>query len=213
VEELQTPDTIGAPDSRIASVMTWTQDGLQPVTLPELYNAVAALEPPTSGPESLRSAFAVARNVWLYGWFHWPLFTVAEHEAYRCVEMALKQRCRADGVFQETGKDRDRANLGWMSQQAMRRGWLRDDGFAQYRRLRGEQPVAPPFKHMPGPPGPIGPVDDSDPQAFARRAMSSIRRLRNRTFHPEGHSHNWPLVGLRELEYARDILVQLFSSG
>jgi hypothetical protein len=43
-------------------------------TLDERHRQVAVLELPSEVPENITSAFAVARNLGLYGWFHWPLY-------------------------------------------------------------------------------------------------------------------------------------------
>ena len=201
MEELKNFDEIHSPDSRHASVGRELQ---------ALYDDVLTLTLPESVPESLRSAFAVACNLWLYGWFHWPFHTLAASEGYRLMEAALKDRCERDGVFEETGKQRHRSGLEWLFDQALKRSWIVDEGFENYHRYKARA------DGMLIPPGTIveqsqrAPIDFDDPQSYSRILVKCFQVARNRRSHPRGHFHSTANVGLFEMEFARDVLKQLF---
>lgn len=43
-------------------------------------------------PRDIALQFETAKNLYLYGWFIWRFFTVADHQAFSCLELALRSR-------------------------------------------------------------------------------------------------------------------------
>lgn len=64
---------------------TW----LSQVMEPQLIEAV---------PDEIKRLFEVARGSILYGWFFYPLLTLASEQLYRVQEAALKERCKIGGI-------------------------------------------------------------------------------------------------------------------
>jgi hypothetical protein len=143
MEKLKDIDKLTEPDPRhdiLVSIVPETQDGIQQLamrkeTAADRYADVSALELPDSVPEEVRSAFAVTRMLWLYGYYYWPFYTLAEFQAILCLNVALAIRiAREDGI----------ANLqSWrvddfpvMLKRAIESKWVTDDGIAHAQRFR-----------------------------------------------------------------------------
>lgn len=65
-------------------------------------------------PEDVRKLFEVARGSILYGWFFYPLLTLASEQIYRVQEAAVRERCILAGIPTETlKKNGDRKPIGF----------------------------------------------------------------------------------------------------
>ncbi len=72
METLKAFTDITQPDARNLHFVKFdasAPDGLSPITLEDIHRAVADLELGTNVPEGIAAAFAIARDIWLYGWF------------------------------------------------------------------------------------------------------------------------------------------------
>lgn len=49
-------------------------------------------------PQEVSAMFEVARGSILYGWFFYPLHTLASEQLYRVLEAAVRERCKAAGI-------------------------------------------------------------------------------------------------------------------
>jgi hypothetical protein len=86
---LRTPDTVCKPDIR--SPMASFLDE-QPLTVEYQYSAVADICLHKGVPEDIRVQFETTKNLYLYAWFVYRFYPVAEHHAYTCLELALHER-------------------------------------------------------------------------------------------------------------------------
>jgi predicted nuclease with RNAse H fold len=67
-----------------------TEDKWVPVVMePKLISTV---------PEDVVRLFEIARGSILYGWFFYPLLTLAEEQLYRVQEAAVRERCKLAGI-------------------------------------------------------------------------------------------------------------------
>jgi predicted RNase H-like nuclease len=71
------------------------EDWVKRVMEPTLIEAV---------PKEVRSLFEVARGSILYGWFFYPLLTLASEQIYRVQEAAIRERCEQVGIPTATTK-------------------------------------------------------------------------------------------------------------
>lgn len=183
-----------------------TDDPRDNITLATRHHRMQEMNLPKTVPEDVRSAFAVARNVWLYGWFYWPFYTLARFHAATTVELALHLRCKQDRVYEKTGKDQEVATLWWYFQQALDRDWLKDGGFTKWQEWQEWDQEMPDS---------IGRAEARDPEAqdYTETALEAMRKFRNWDAHPDKYSHQLPGAGLTSLRQARDIIIQLFGSG
>lgn len=217
METLKTLHEITAADPRHAkrhSIGVEIPDDYRPPTLADLHQEMVDLALPESVPETIRSAFSVARTLWLYGWYYWAFHTVAEYEAVRCVEMALRAKCEAEGAYDpkpKSRRNRQRIGLKGLFDLALEREWVRDTGFQNFRRLQaGEARFSLPAGTIRSE-SQRGRLSD-DPTSYTRRVFESLRYMRNRRFHPERHSHTMPANARLTMELACDLIRQLFPS-
>ena len=86
-------------------------------------------------PEEIVVQFETARNVYLYAWFIYRFYAVAEHQSLACLELALRERLKAEI---KAGKiKRGRPTLHPLLQYAIGHGLLKNEGFSAWRN-RGE---------------------------------------------------------------------------
>lgn len=80
------------------SFVRWTEKGFQPLTLDELQHRVSRELLIPNVPEAAQRVFARARDLYVFGYFRYEFFTVAQHQAALALEVAIKHRyCQALG--------------------------------------------------------------------------------------------------------------------
>ncbi len=208
METLKPLDEICEPDTRHTIFGGFDPEGVkgeEGVSLQTQYAQMERLELPKSVPETVRSAYAVTRMLWVYGWFYWPFYTLALLHANTCLEMALHQRFLKDGLYDEEGDSSRKAKnrtLSWLIKRAVEMGWLEDEAFEHIRWWTRQ---TPPFENEGDE---SGHQTAPDPQRYAKTLASTIPSTRNAQAHPGHYSHGFPQV--LPLQNARDIIVQLF---
>ena len=86
-------------------------------------------------PEDIVLQFETARNVYLYSWFVYRFYPVAEHQSLACLELALRERLKEEI---RTGKIKGkRPTLRPLLNYAIEHGLVKNEGFATWRN-RGE---------------------------------------------------------------------------
>ena len=86
---LRTPSTVYRPDSRSPRLSFLTN---QPLTVEYQHKAVVEIVLHQCVPEDIRIQFETTRNLYLYAWFVYRFYPVAELHAYTCLEFALRAR-------------------------------------------------------------------------------------------------------------------------
>lgn len=64
----------------------------QAITLADHHEEISAYALHTGVPQEIVLQFETARNVYLYAWFIYRFYPVAEHQALACLELALRER-------------------------------------------------------------------------------------------------------------------------
>lgn len=82
-ELLRPFEYINAPDPRTA---------LFSKKLVDYHKDVSTISLNDNVPREIALQFETAKNLYLYGWFVWRFFTVSEHHAFLCLELALRSR-------------------------------------------------------------------------------------------------------------------------
>ena len=194
-------EAFGYPDPTVS-------DGFRRLQLEDQYKAMVDLDLSANVPEDIRSAFNVTRNLWLYGWFCYPFYTLAAFHALSLLEMALRRR-----VDQESsaGSVKKSPGLRSLMQTAVGRRWIIDEDITHARRLRDcrqeELDFPPEIKHMFAPEEPW----DSSPQKYCQILADTIPSHRNALAHPERFGFGLPTWSKLDLEIARDIIETLYS--
>lgn len=83
-------------------------------------------------PEHIRIHFETAKNLYLYAWFVYRFFPVAEHHALACLELALRERFK-DGLPKSYWNKVDRKpTLKPLLRFAIDTGVIRNQGFRRW---------------------------------------------------------------------------------
>jgi hypothetical protein len=80
------------------------EDWLQPILAPKLLEAV---------PQDVQALFEVARGALLYGYFFYPLYTLAAEQLFRVAEAAVSHKCKALGA--PNSKKRFADKITWLA--------------------------------------------------------------------------------------------------
>lgn len=90
-DDLRTPEHLCDPDPRIRHLVKVDQDsGLAPaLTRADQYGSIAKYALSGTVPGDVRILFDTARNLYLYAWFVYHFYNVAEQQVFACLEMAL----------------------------------------------------------------------------------------------------------------------------
>ncbi len=114
----------GATDPRYASRGVIDPDGkIRPMKFEEHWRDIDALALHDGVPSPIRIHFDTARNLLLHSWFVYRFQQVAEMHAYASVEFALRWRA----------KPRKGVDLKVLLGRAVRKGWIRAEGFRRYQ--------------------------------------------------------------------------------
>jgi hypothetical protein len=212
MEALKKPQDLCEPDRRNQYFVVLDQTvpgGVRPSTAEDRYLEMEALDLPGHIPEYIASAFAVARNLWMYGWFYWPFYALAGFQAHRCIEAALRDRHERGHPTELEGTPEKSPGLERLIRAAIKDGWIRDEGFEHYRRLKkARQEQEELFREL----GWLsGDLPTRSPTEYSEILARTIPYLRNQHAHGKG-----PLADLfghtrLELELARDIIVQVYA--
>jgi len=192
---------VNEPDPRWKGLVRFDErGGTRPLTIDDRHAVLAELSLSDAVPDEVTIQFDTARNLLLYSWHAYRFIPVAELQAYRTVEMALRVRF---GL----GPDA-RPGMSKLLRRAVRDGLLKDDGFRQHHRMCEERRYHDEFMRQLRPDA--APLElPADVRAYAKVIADTIPSLRNRLAH--GGSTLNP-GGVLTLEICRDLIDQLFPS-
>lgn len=92
-DQLRNPQSALLPDRRTAMTAAFRPDGsISPVTLDDRYQAISEFVLNESVPHDVRVHFETAKNLYLYAWFVYRFFPVAEKHVLATLEFALRER-------------------------------------------------------------------------------------------------------------------------
>lgn len=123
---LKAPKNICSPDPRNESSRFSEENGLGR-SIESHHAAVYLLILNDAVPENVRIQFETTKNLYLYAWFVYRFYPVAELHAYTCLELALRDRFGAD-----LGKNRP--GLRRLLEHAVNKGVLKNENFEVWRR-------------------------------------------------------------------------------
>jgi hypothetical protein len=185
---------------------------LRPTELRDYHEAAAVLSLPASVPECVRGYFDAVRMLWVYGWFYYPFYSLATIHSGLCVEMALKERFQLEGLV----LTRETRRLKNLLEEATRRRWIVPDGFTTIRRRKENENFwlemdADIDDEAPGPKLDIV-EQESRLEEGMQRLLDNMREFRNRGAHPTALPLRLPGMTYTRLEFARDLIAQLFGT-
>ncbi len=91
---LRSPETIGDPDSRTLSLVRVNREtGERRQIMPsDQHSAISEFVLNATVPEQISIHFETAKNLYLYAWFVFRFYPVAEQQAFSCLEFSLRER-------------------------------------------------------------------------------------------------------------------------
>ncbi len=91
-DALRTPATALLPDERINAFAVIDQGQVRKLTRADHHGEIERFELSSAVPIAVRIHFETARNLYLYAWFVYRFYPVAEHHALTSLEFALRER-------------------------------------------------------------------------------------------------------------------------
>lgn len=136
---LRPPEYICDPDSRTRYfVRINTETGeKRPLSQTDQYESIAEYALSDAVPKKVRILFDTARNLYLYAWFVYRFYNVAEQQVFACLEMALRERLKEELPLPEAYWPKNRQgqppSLRPMLRYVIDKGYIRNEGFRTWR--------------------------------------------------------------------------------
>lgn len=190
--ELLRPD----PTNKMFGKMDTTTGNIGPVAMEDIYEIVRQISTSESVPEDVRSYFESIKNLTVFGWFHYPLYTHAVFLATTALEMALRAR------FPVTGGDR--RTMRPLIEAARKAGLVRDDTLPSSRRWHADEPdLNQAEKTVETKAGPQ--------RSYAEYAWRMMLFLRNKFLHQQQSTILTPWMAADHLSLAAEMINALFA--
>lgn len=136
-EKLRPAEHVREPDPRntMFAMFDRTNGSTRPMALADPHQLISAYVLHAGVPPEIALQFETARNVYLYAWFVYRFYPVADHQCLACLELALRERLKEEI---RTGKIKDkRPALRVLLKYAVDNGLVRNEGFSVWQK-RGE---------------------------------------------------------------------------
>jgi len=130
---LRSPENACKPDARNESFVRLTATGPQPITLEDQHGRVVELTLHDGVSEGIRIQFETTKNLYLYSWFVYRFYPVAQHHAYTCLELALRERFEKEMVAEGEPKRGFGLGLRQLLSHAIENGYLKNENFEMWR--------------------------------------------------------------------------------
>ncbi|MFA7667916.1 MAG: hypothetical protein WCX93_01070 [Burkholderiaceae bacterium] len=136
---LRMPEHLCEPDPCTRSFVRVDNDSgvirsLSPV---DQFELVAGYTLSDAVPEKIRILFDTARNLYLYSWFVYRFYNVAEQQVFGCLEMAIRERLKDEMPLPEKYWPKKRQerppSLKAMLHYVIDRGYIQNVGFRTWR--------------------------------------------------------------------------------
>jgi hypothetical protein len=98
LEKLRLAEYVGEPDPRNTMFVRIdrTNGTARPIELADHHEQISAYALHAGVPQEIVLQFETARNVYLYAWFVYRFYPVAEHQCLACLELALRERLKEE---------------------------------------------------------------------------------------------------------------------
>jgi hypothetical protein len=220
VEGLRPAEHVCEPDSRNTMFVRIdrTNGTSRPMELADHHELISAHVLHAGVPREIVLQFETARNVYLYAWFVYRFYPVAEHQCLACLELALRERLKEEI---RTGKIKGkRPALRLLLKYAVDNGLVRNEGFSAWQN-RGEirsraRVEMEKFREASEKNLTEFTWDESDIQItaedldwdYVKMLPDLLPMLRNDYAHGSTELHNW---ALRSFQIVSEIMNQLYQ--
>lgn len=93
------------PDPTSQLWVKWTQDGMKEVTGDDWLEDCLSINLEPNVPIEVIRLFEVAKGTVVYGYYFYPLFTLAEQQIYRVADTATFFKCKNEGASKTVMKE------------------------------------------------------------------------------------------------------------
>jgi hypothetical protein len=220
VEGLRPAEHVCEPDSRNTMFVRIdrTNGTLRPMELADHHELISGHVLHAGVPREIVLQFETARNVYLYAWFVYRFYPVAEHQCLACLELALRERLKEEI---RTGKIKGkRPTLRLLLKYAVDNGLVRNEGFSAWQN-RGEirsraRVEMEKFREASEKNLTEFTWDESDIQItaedmdwdYVKMLPDLLPMLRNDYAHGSTELHNW---ALRSFQIVSEVINQLYQ--
>ena len=218
-ERLRPPEYVGEADPR--STMFVRVDLVngtsRAIELADHHGEVSAFALHAGVPQEIVLQYETARNVYLYAWFVYRFYTVAESQCLACLELALRERLKEEITTRKIkGK---RPTLRPLLEYAIAHGLIRNEGFSQWQNrgvIRSRARVEMEKLREAAEKGLTEfTLDESDIQItaedldwdYVKMLPGLLPMVRNDYAHGSTQLHNW---ALRSFQIVSEIINQLY---
>ncbi len=134
-EKLRPATLVCQPDPRNSLLVKVDRisGAVEPFSLDDHHAAIAELTLNAGVPAAIAQQFETTRNIYLYAWFVYRFFTVAELHSLACLELALRERLRADIDARKIPFKGKRPTFAPLLKYAVEQGLIRNEGFTTWQ--------------------------------------------------------------------------------
>ncbi len=133
-ETLRSPDNVCKADPRNESFVVLSGDSFRRREFCDQHTAVAAISLHDGVPKAIHIQFETTKNLYLYSWFVYRFHPVAEHYAFTCLELALRERYESEMRAAGVCKENYIPGLKPLLSYAIGKEYLKNENFARWRR-------------------------------------------------------------------------------
>lgn len=205
-------DSVSVPDARCQSFVVLDSEGVRPASLQDQHRSIATLVLSSAVPPDIRVQFETAKNLFLYSWFVYRFYPVAERQALTCLEFALRERLAPENSTSRSGLSAllKRAHTsGLIRNEAIRNRvlWAMELARERYRHETLTKMINSNIDEMVLDETHVQPVEADLAYDWIGNFVESLPRLRN--VHAHGTSMLYPNV-LRTFDIVSDLIEQLY---
>lgn len=221
-DSLRLPERLTIPDPRSSYFARHDPETGRPkkLTVEDLHAAVARFTLNPNVPEAIAIHFETAKNLYVYGWFVFRFYPIAEQQAFGTLEFALRER--QPEFVREYAKKRPRGfgpGLSALLRNAIKDHLVRNEAFRareqwaqrraveRYRYEQMEKMRAEGLSQMEVDDSHVKPTEDDLNHNWLGVFLDAIPYLRNEYAHGSGMLHH---TVLHTFEVVSEIINQLF---
>lgn len=166
----------------------------RPMEIADVHRRLSEISICEDAPEDVHRYFNSIRNLYIYGWFHYPIFSLGGTLAFTLMEMGLRIRLGYQDEKRSPGLSR-------LLAEAIKKELLVDQGFTAAQIDEGSEPVVSALAQSSGKPK----------QEYCAILLDSLPYLRNTFLHPAAYSNAGSSGAFTVLRTAAELINQLFQ--
>lgn len=132
-ERLRPINYVCTPDPRSVSFVTPDRQagGWRQLEVTDNHRAASTYNLNAAAPEDIKVHFDTARNLYLYAWFVYRFYPVAEYHALACLELALRERYEKEIPKKYFGRSKH-VSLKPLLRYVVDKGDVKNEGFRRW---------------------------------------------------------------------------------